>query len=205
MLLSEEFALDHLGCLPLGFVALDDAGKVLKLNGKAKAILHSNGAIGIKQDRFTFAKPSDTALFESHFRTALSESAQCSMPVARDHGPALCVMIVGVRQFRGDDPATQVVVFLSDPSSKPSPSTRRLRRFFGFTPSEARLATLLVRGMTLNEAAAMMCTTVHTARAHLKNLFQKTSSNRQSELIYILLSCPASIQLPQSKQIRASG
>jgi DNA-binding CsgD family transcriptional regulator len=50
-----------------------------------------------------------------------------------------------------------------------------------------------------------MCTTVHTARAHLKSIFRKTSTNRQSELIYILLSSPASMQLAQHKQERASG
>jgi DNA-binding CsgD family transcriptional regulator len=205
MLLAEQFALDHIGTVPLGFVALDETGRVIKVNEKARSLLHSSGAISIKQDRLAFVKSSDRALFDQHFRTASVESVHCAMPVTRDHGPTLCLMIADARPYRGDDPALSVVVFISDPMSKLSPSARRLRKFFGFTPAEGRLAVLLVRGATLNEAAVMMCTTVHTARAHLKSIFRKTSTNRQSELIYILLSSPASMQLAQPKQERASG
>jgi DNA-binding CsgD family transcriptional regulator len=205
MLLSEQFALDQMGSLPLGFVALDENGRVLNLNEKAKSILHSNGAISIKHERLVFAQSSERALFEQHFRLACAESVQCSMPVKRDHGPTLCLLIAGASQFGGDDSAIAVVVFISDPMSRLSPSTGRLRRFFGFTPAEARLAVLLVRGATLSDAAVMMRTTVHTARAHLKSIFRKTSTNRQGELIYTLLSCPASVQLIQSKSERASG
>jgi DNA-binding CsgD family transcriptional regulator len=205
MLLSEQFALDHVGTLPLGFVALDENGTVLKVNEKARTLLQANGAISIKQGRLAFGKSSDRALFDSHFRTACTESAQCSMPVTRDHGPTYCLLIAGASQFKGDDPALAVVVLISDPAPRLSPSTGRLRRFFGFTPAEARLAVLLVRGATLTEAAVMMRTTVHTTRAHLKSIFRKTSTNRQGELIYILLSSPASMQLSQQKQERASG
>jgi DNA-binding CsgD family transcriptional regulator len=205
MLLSEQFALDHVGTLPLGFVALDEFGRVLKLNEKAKSLLHANGVLSIKHDRLAFAKSSDRALFDEHFHTAFAESAQCAMPVARDHGPSLCLLISGVRQFQGDDATLAVVVFISDPMARLSPSTRRLRKFFGFTPAEGRLAVLMVRGATLNEAAVMMRTTVHTARAHLKSVFRKTATNRQSELIYILMSSPACMQLTQHRQERASG
>jgi DNA-binding CsgD family transcriptional regulator len=205
MLLSEQFALDHVGALPLGFVALDETGKVLRLNEKARSLLHSSGAISVKHDRLSFVKPSDRALFDKHFHTAIADSVHCAMPVTRDQGPTLCLVVADASQFRADDPALAVVVFISDPMSRFSPSARRLRKFFEFTPAEGRLAVLLVRGATLNEAAVIMCTTVHTARAHLKSIFRKTSTNRQSELIYILLSTPACMELVQHKQEHASG
>lgn len=64
----------------------------------------------------------------------------------------------------------------------------QLSLVLGITETEARLALLLVTGQTLKDFAALQGCTWHTARAHLKNVMQKTGCNRQVDLVQLLLS-----------------
>ena len=63
-----------------------------------------------------------------------------------------------------------------------------LRCHFGLTPAEARLALHLVAGETLRSAEVKLSITYETARTHLKNIFNKTGTCRQAELIVVLLT-----------------
>jgi DNA-binding CsgD family transcriptional regulator len=63
-----------------------------------------------------------------------------------------------------------------------------LRSHFGLTPAEARLALHLVAGETLRSAEAKLSISYETARTHLKNIFDKTGTCRQAELIVVILT-----------------
>jgi len=63
-----------------------------------------------------------------------------------------------------------------------------LRRHFGLTPAEARLALHLIAGETLRSAEAKLSITYETARTHLKNIFSKTGTCRQAELVVVLVA-----------------
>lgn len=63
---------------------------------------------------------------------------------------------------------------------------QRLRRLFGFTATEARLAARLGAGASLTEAAAALKISRNTARQHLKAVFLKTDTHRQLDLVQLL-------------------
>ena len=67
-------------------------------------------------------------------------------------------------------------------------SIDRLQSHFGLTPAEARLALHLVTGETLRSAAVKLGISYETARTHLKNIFNKTGTCRQTQLIVIILT-----------------
>ena len=70
-----------------------------------------------------------------------------------------------------------------------------LHRYFGLTPSEARLALHLVRGETLRSAAAKLHISYETARTQLKHIFSKTGTCRQAELVVGIVSAfPACLE-----------
>lgn len=58
---------------------------------------------------------------------------------------------------------------------------------FGFTPAEARVAAALTRGRTLVQIADELGVTRATVAFHMRNLFQKTRTSRQAELVALLL------------------
>jgi DNA-binding CsgD family transcriptional regulator len=70
-----------------------------------------------------------------------------------------------------------------------------LRCHFGLTPAEARLALHLVAGETLRAAAVKLSISYETARSHLKNIFKKTRTCRQAELVIVILTAfPGCVQ-----------
>ncbi len=58
---------------------------------------------------------------------------------------------------------------------------------YQLTPSEARVSALIAVGERIEAAAAVLGITPSTARTHLKRIFEKTRTNRQAELVKLLL------------------
>ena len=68
-----------------------------------------------------------------------------------------------------------------------------LTRLYGLTPAEARLAAALVAGQSLVDFATEAEITANTARWTLKQVFAKTDTHRQAELVRRLLTGPAAL------------
>ena len=62
-----------------------------------------------------------------------------------------------------------------------------LLRIYGLTRGEAALATHLIQGRSLEEAAEKLYISLHTARTHLKRIFMKTDTHRQPEFLVRML------------------
>ncbi len=62
---------------------------------------------------------------------------------------------------------------------------------YRLTPSEARLCKLISSGLSLKQAATQLGNTESTARSTLKIIFDKTQTNRQSELIALCHRFPS--------------
>ena len=67
-----------------------------------------------------------------------------------------------------------------------------LRRGFGLTPAETRLAIELASGKSVKDAADQLTITSGTARQQLKSIFQKLDVHKQSELAALLSKLPSS-------------
>ena len=77
-----------------------------------------------------------------------------------------------------------------------------LQRHFGLTQAEARVALHLVAGETLRSAEVKLSITYETARTHLKNIFNKTGTCRQAELLVVILTAlPGCVRLGSNEQI----
>lgn len=81
---------------------------------------------------------------------------------------------------------SEAVVFLRDPEAQTRPMPETLASLYRLTPAEARLATNLLANQTLEEIAAGRHLSRETLRTQLKELFRKTGTSRQSELIGFL-------------------
>jgi DNA-binding CsgD family transcriptional regulator len=88
-------------------------------------------------------------------------------------------------------PVASVIVV--DPEHRPTLPVERVQRAFGLTAAEARLAVQLAAGDDLRTAAANLGITYGTARVRLANVFNKTDTRRQGELIGLLLTAVGSV------------
>lgn len=65
--------------------------------------------------------------------------------------------------------------------------SRLLADLFGLSPAEQRLGVLLVRGLTPEQCAEHVGTSINTVRSQLRALFRKTRTSRQAELVSLLV------------------
>ena len=86
---------------------------------------------------------------------------------------------------------TLAAILVTDGNGGAQPDTEALRTFYGLTPAEAELTALLSRGLSLDEAADRRGVSRNTARGQLKRIFAKTRTNRQAELVRMVLQGPA--------------
>lgn len=83
-----------------------------------------------------------------------------------------------------------VMLLFYHPSSAPAIDASLLYAVFGLSPAECRIATLLAEGLSLKQIAHEQGTQHDTVRKQLRSIYQKTSTNRQPELIRLLLHLP---------------
>jgi DNA-binding CsgD family transcriptional regulator len=86
-----------------------------------------------------------------------------------------------------------VVVFVSDPEAEVELPADALSRFHALTGAESALVRELVNGRSLQEAAVRLRITEGTARQRLVQIFEKTGTGRQSELVRLVLTGPESL------------
>ena len=100
-----------------------------------------------------------------HLRDEERRLVLVAMPVPGDRLGAIALLVFGSPGYRD----------LSAPV---------LHQVYGLTRAEVTLVQSLARGFSLEEAAHDIGIAVNTARTHLKHIFVKTGSKRQSELIH---------------------
>jgi DNA-binding CsgD family transcriptional regulator len=74
-------------------------------------------------------------------------------------------------------------VLIKDPSIGSSGDLENFSAVYRLTRAESRLTQLLVDGHGLFEAASKLGITKNTARTHMRNIYSKIGTNRQSDLI----------------------
>lgn len=80
-----------------------------------------------------------------------------------------------------------VIIVLASSANASLPDADLLRLMFDLTPAEARLTRTLLEGVTISDAARRYKVAPATARRQLASVFAKTGSNRQVDLMRLLL------------------
>lgn len=186
---------DHLphACIVLG----PDAG-VITVNRAGRQLLEAGDGLSLGADGALRAwRPDVTATIRDRVARTLADGSRQVVRVPRPSGQSpYLVMSVGLQAPSMPPPAGRkgVAVFLSDPDVAVPIDEALLRSQYGLTRAEARLASVLVDGRSLEEAADHLCVSVNTVRTHLARIFMKTNTGRQGQLLGVLLSGLASIR-----------
>lgn len=83
-----------------------------------------------------------------------------------------------------------VMVFLTNQGSQRPLSPAALTAMFDLTPTEVRVARHLASGLRPDEIAQELGVAATTIAFHLRNVFSKTGTHRQADLVALLLSLP---------------
>ncbi|WP_028966581.1 helix-turn-helix transcriptional regulator [Sphingomonas phyllosphaerae] len=170
---------------------LDESGVVLRATPDFEAALRRGDGLRIRDGRLAAADAASQRRL-----AALIERATAPHGVSADAvriervegGPGYLVSgwpLASERRALVPDRAA-ILVTLVDPLAAPTPPVALWRGAFGLTAREADLAVALFSGRTLEEAAVLLGITINTIRVHLRQIFAKTQTARQSELLRLL-------------------
>lgn len=197
-------ALDVLDVLPIGVVLLSATGNVVAANQLAKKIIEtddvfSNGTGGLGIDwgwrrlrlRDLISRPE-----VAPGRNQPGEITSFTVPRATGSKP-LSVLVSplddGGERRSIDEPAA--IMFIGDPDRPTDIDQRRLTQLYGLSRAESRVIALLAKGYRLDQCAETLGVAYETVRKHLKQVFGKTGTDRQAELVRLLVTGPAGLRL----------
>lgn len=177
--------LEALG-IPAAVLAMD--GRVRAANALLETVTNQLMPAAFGVIRIAHA-PAHTLFQEAVSQARRIEGVVRSIPIpASEEKPALIVHVLPLRRsaydvFSGSD----VLVAVSEIAlGDKGPPVNLLIGLFDLSPAEARLASALATGKSLQQAAGLLGIQTTTARAYLAEVFRKTGTHRQGELVALL-------------------
>jgi DNA-binding CsgD family transcriptional regulator/PAS domain-containing protein len=179
---------------PHGIFLIDESGRVRHANRAGEALINEGGALSVVGGRLAAASPDATRQLHGLIMRAASPGRETrvggSMAVTspkRRVPLSLTVAPLRMHRFEFLRDRLAAIACVVDPESGASPPQRALRDLFGLTPAESKVAMALFEGRTSKEAADHLGLSFHTVRVHLAHIFGKTQTNRQSELVRLMM------------------
>lgn len=193
-----EAALD---LISLGVVLLDGRGKPVHINRAAHKMGTDPDFIQTGPDALSSPDPLSDRKLQRALREALNTAKAGNETVVGVmlHRPQdaryIPVLICSLAVERDTSPdQSHVALFLSAPDRRKRVPGTLLMDLFGLTPTEARVAGALAHSTRAADVAAELGVSQTTISFHMRNLFQKTGTNRQADLIALILAGPMMIQ-----------
>ena len=179
--------------LEVGIVLLDRAARPVRWNRAADEILAARDGLGLGRQGLVAASRHADVLLQRALAAASIDArggrspAPAALAIER---PSLErpyeVLVAPLGALRSADPAAGILVLITDPATMSELPAALVARLHGLTPAEARVAVALAAGRSLAEIAQASGYTRDAARGHLKQIFQKTGTHRQAELVVLL-------------------
>jgi DNA-binding CsgD family transcriptional regulator len=203
--------------LPILVMVVDKYAHPLVMSRKAQEVLREEDGLYLSHESRVCVSGTNRA---SKFNALVRNSAVTSAGNGRHKGG-----IMMLRRYDNRPPIWVVV----------SPLSRRLRRvigqeedvalvfvyaleecmgmaqkimlttFYGLTPAEQRVAQAILEGYRLDEVANKLAISRNTARTHMKRIYAKTNTARQTDLIRLLLTGPWAYQSENGGQTMISN
>jgi DNA-binding CsgD family transcriptional regulator len=197
---KEEVSKEWLDRCGSAVLLLDHRRRIVFTNRAAQALDMSDDGIRFSVNGIALANKHDHGELQALIAQALSSKASRgppsggSMRARRPSGKRPFGIFVSPlsREFPAlalFRPALCIVI--TDPEHRPLLPVSQLQAAFDLTEAEARLAGLLANGEELRRAAEQLKITYGTARTRLAQIFQKTDTRRQAELVRLLISLAA--------------
>lgn len=173
--------------LGFGVVLIGETRKVLHLNRKAEQHLGSD--LALRSERLYATNPAADRMLQALLNAHLAGETDAREVVGLqrlDFRPLVLRIVSLPESVRTAFEGARLGLFFVDPEFCPEPPSGLLLQAFGLTRREAKVATQLMCGCTLQEIADETGVGIGTVRAQTKAILAKTGTKRQAELVGFL-------------------
>jgi DNA-binding CsgD family transcriptional regulator len=187
-----------LDALDIAIAFMTSGAELIHCSEAAEAIISSGDGLTIINGKLRATEPRLDARLREAFRATSCAGRAIDSPATvtidrqsakRPYQLLLSPLRHGLASFNGMR-QPEVVVLILDPDNVRPAALDVLQRAFGLTRREAALASVLSTGKPIDEAADEIGMAYETARSHLRRIFDKTQTSRQTELITVLARLP---------------
>ena len=180
-------------------------GELVLANEAARCLLRSTSLVQVRENRLVLPQAcrqvfrDQCAKLEHQVRTGQpGGEAFHALHMRSEPGAApdtlygFFTMLVPERTMGSFGLRPLVMLFFYHPDSAQEIDSALLTAAFGLSHAESRVASLLADGLPLKGIAEALGVQYDTVRKQLMSIYQKTSTNRQPELVRLLMNLPAS-------------
>ena len=203
-----------IGCLekiPQSVIVLDKSGRVVFSNENANKFVVEKDGLELGRNGVLLANlPHESKklqiLLQSVFEPNINSSVNFGgvLQISRASGLrplSLLVSPFSEQQCADFESEKFALLFVNDPEQKVETVEPILREMYGLTAAESKITAILAQGTSVIEACELLKIKPNTIRTHLKRIFSKTETNRQSELMKLILNSPATLKSNNVKKI----
>lgn len=120
----------------------------------------------------------------SHWQPMLAQGQELTLPLETEGGAPLQITLRAMSQ--GDGVPGSFGWVLATVERVSLSKVDAMRRRFRFTRTQARLAEMLCEGMRPTHAAEVLGVKISTVRTHVGEMYQKTGTHSQAQLVALL-------------------
>jgi DNA-binding CsgD family transcriptional regulator len=184
-----EASIGALDLLGIGLAICDPLARMLAANSTAAQILLDRDVLQLSEIGELCGVAKDAPNIATVIGRVLDtkNSGQALLMPRVSGRRALTVFVRPAEREQDSSRHKLALVMLLEGTRTVESTPSDLHQLFRFTPQETRLANLLIAGKTIPEACEELGIHVSTGCTHLRKIFKKTGTHRQSELISLLL------------------
>jgi DNA-binding CsgD family transcriptional regulator/PAS domain-containing protein len=193
--LNSEMLEATIDMLVAGVYLVARDGRVVYMNAAAERQIQTGNALRVVNNRLLPSNPqAREALARATDETAKEEleSGGQSLAIPDSQGAGYVATLLrldrGSRQSIMAPFAASVAVFVQEPARVPMMPGEAFAKLYGLTGGELRVLLALSQGLGGKDAADMLGISEPTVRTHLQNIFSKTGTSRQADVLRLLQS-----------------
>ena len=207
MLARLQSLAEAIDCSGMATFLLGNDAQIIFANQAAETVLSQGDGLRRNGERLACTQFADTLRLQaatSHFLAEADEHSHFNpvLAVPRAKRRPLTIALTAARGA-GLAIADRIhaIAYVFDPEQDMTRVVEPVCRLYGLSQSETRLTCALVAGEPLGSAAKITGVQEQTARSYLKQIFAKTETNRQAELVQLMLK--SAVRLSCSRTTRA--
>jgi len=197
-----------LDALASGVYLTDREGRIVYINRASERQVKTGNALRIVNNRLSpIDRMARAALAKSIVEATADEAETPSggitvaLPGADDTGLVATVLPLnrGERRSLCGSFAATAAIFVQDPVVVPPLPGEAFASLYGLTGSELRVLLAMAPGLGVKAAAEILGIGDTTAKTHLQNIYAKTGTSKQTELMHLFMSSapPVNAAMPQ--------
>jgi DNA-binding CsgD family transcriptional regulator len=168
-----------------GAFLVDKQARILFANNAGEAMLRDGTGLRASNGRLTTSVPTKTEALRAMVSGGAGSRSMLATP--RRDGTNLVIQVLPASGISGKGTTDASIVFVKEPKERPLPSREQIQALFDLTPAQAALAREILLGDGAQAAAARLGISHATARSHLLQVFDRTGTSRQAELVRLIL------------------